>query len=118
MITSCRDENDFAQMLRDSAERPVLLFKHSTRCPISARAHAEFTRFAEDHPWIDCREVLAIEQRPLSHYIAGQTGVAHQSPQALLFFGGSVVWRVSHYDITAGALLKAYEEKAGVENKV
>jgi len=112
MITPCRDENEFEQMVRDSAEQLVILFKHSTRCPISARAHAEFTRFAEEHPKITCREVLAIEQRPLSQHIAGQTGVAHQSPQALLFSGGSVVWRASHYDITAGALLKAYEEKA------
>lgn len=112
MITSCRDENEFNQLLSDSAERPIFVFKHSTRCPISARAHAEYQRFAEAHPEIECREVLVIEQRPLSQYIALQTGVTHQSPQALLFSGGKVVWNASHYSISADGLLQAYQEKA------
>jgi bacillithiol system protein YtxJ len=113
MIMPCRDENDFNQIVNDCVECPTFLFKHSTRCPVSARAHAEFTRFADENPEIACREVLVIEQRPLSQFIARQTGVAHQSPQALLFSGGSVVWRASHYDITADALLKASDLRTG-----
>jgi len=110
MITPCRDENEFNQIVRDSTEHPVFLFKHSTRCPVSAHAHAEFARFAEEHPGIACREVLVVEQRPLSQYIAQQTGVLHQSPQALLFSGGKVAWHTSHYSISVDALQKAYEE--------
>ncbi|MHB9105491.1 MAG: bacillithiol system redox-active protein YtxJ [Armatimonadota bacterium] len=113
MITPCRDENEFDQLLSDSAELPIFVFKHSTRCPVSAHAHDEFSRFAEEHPEIDCRKVLVIEQRPLSQYIAQQTGVAHQSPQALLISGGKVAWSATHFSISADGLSKAYDEASG-----
>jgi len=111
MITPCRDENEFNQLLSDSAGHPVFLFKHSTRCPVSAHAHAEYARFAGEHPEVACREVLVVEQRPLSQQIAQQTGVAHQSPQALLFSGGKVVWNATHFSISADGLQQAYEEE-------
>ena len=110
MITPCRDENEFNQILSDCVECPIFLFKHSTRCPVSAHAHAEFTRFAEEHPEIACREVLVVEQRPLSQHIAQQTGIAHQSPQVLLLCGGKVVWSSTHFSISADGLHKAFEE--------
>jgi len=113
MVTPCRDENEFNQIVSDSAGHPIFLFKHSTRCPVSAHAHAEFARFAEEHPEIECREVLVVEQRPLSQHIAQQTDVAHQSPQALLFSNGKVVWNASHFSISADGLRKAYNEATG-----
>jgi bacillithiol system protein YtxJ len=39
--------------------------------------------------------VQAIQQRPLSQQIAQRTGVAHESPQVLLFQNGQVVWQAS-----------------------
>lgn len=108
MLKSCKDEEDFRQLLAESAREPVMLLKHSTRCPISAAARRAFVQFAEALPQADCREVLVIEQRSLSRWIAGETGVAHQSPQALLFVNGKVAWHASHYDITLESLQHAY----------
>jgi len=104
MITPSQNEEEFQQIMRDSGARPIFLFKHSTRCPISARARSEFQRFADEHPEVACREVAVIEQRPLSLAIAEQTGITHQSPQVLLFVSGKVVWHASHGQITREAL--------------
>ena len=78
-----------------------LLFKHSTRCPISAAAFAEYRAWASAHPdgWID-----VIEERALSPEVARRTGVAHESPQAIVVRGGKAVWNESHGAITKEAL--------------
>jgi bacillithiol system protein YtxJ len=84
-----------------------LLFKHSPVCPVSARAFEEYRAFAagrDDVPtgWID-----VIGQRPWSREVAEKTGVTHQSPQALLFRDGEVVWHASHGAITKSTLAEA-----------
>jgi bacillithiol system protein YtxJ len=107
MLHSCENPADFDDLLSTSASEPVFLLKHSTRCPISAGAHSRYTRFAEAHPDVPCRIVLVVEQRALSQQIAAATGVAHQSPQALLFVDGQCVWHISHGNITEHALADA-----------
>ena len=108
MIVACQNEDHYRQLLADSETTAILLLKHSSQCPISAAAEREFARFAQEAPEGTCRQVLVIEQRPLSQRIAQETGVPHQSPQALLFKHGNVVWHTSHYNITADALRAAY----------
>ena len=100
---------DIDAVLEASRTRPVLVCKHSTRCPISAAAHREWQAFlaspeAEraEHFW-----VRVIQERPVSLALAGRVGVAHRSPQALLIKNGRVVWHDSHYGITAGRLKAA-----------
>lgn len=107
MILPCQNEEDFQHLLAESQTGPVLLLKHSTRCPISAAAQAQYSRFAEEHPTVACWQVLVVEQRALSLLIASQVGVTHQSPQAILFVAGKPVWHASHYSITATALAAA-----------
>jgi len=84
-----------------------LLFKHSTRCPISAQAFSEYRAFVSAHPevchgWID---VLA--DQPLSEEVAARTQVPHASPQALWLVDGRVAWHASHFSITQRALEQA-----------
>ncbi len=85
MMTPCTSEDDFRQCCVDSEREPVVLMKHSTSCPISAAARRACVQFAEQQPEAKCREVLVIEQRPLSRWIAGETGVRHASPQVIIF---------------------------------
>lgn len=110
MIIACQSEDDYRRLLDDSHVMPILLLKHSTRCPISAAAEREFTRFAAEAAEGACRQVLVVEQRPLSQQIAQETGVVHQSPQVLLFKDGKVVWHATHYSITAEAMRAAYND--------
>jgi bacillithiol system protein YtxJ len=101
--------SDLDAALADSAQRPVLVFKHSTTCPVSARAYGEWQAFLASpeagrvgHYW-----VRVIEERPVSLELAHRVGVLHQSPQALLIRNGQALWHDSHYGVTADALKAA-----------
>jgi bacillithiol system protein YtxJ len=92
-----------------SAQRPCVLFKHSTRCPISTRALSAFEQ-ARARPeasavaWVYL-DLLA--HRDVSNEIAKRSGVTHQSPQAILLREGKPVWNASHIGITVDSLLAA-----------
>ena len=93
-----------AEVEQAFASPRYLLFKHSTRCPISAGAFEEFHHWSAAHPdaaagWID-----VIEERALSQAVAARTGVRHQSPQAILLENGRPTWNASHDAITVESL--------------
>ena len=83
-----------------------LLLKHSTTCPISARAFRAYEAFLSEHD-VATGWIHVVEQRDWSREVAERTGVAHQSPQALLLRHGVVVWSASHFDITRESLARA-----------
>jgi len=88
----------------------AVIFKHSTRCPISRRAKEEFERFAEKvkgEVWL--YEVDVIKNRKVSMEIERRTGVAHQSPQVVVLRDGKVYWHESHWNIRAKGLEEAVE---------
>ncbi|MBW7474213.1 bacillithiol system redox-active protein YtxJ [Paenibacillus oenotherae] len=87
-------------------ERPLLLFKHSTRCPVSAGAYDELANWIEDASslLVDCAFVYVVEERPVSDAVAVTLGLKHESPQAILVDKGKIVWHASHWSITYSAL--------------
>ena len=107
MIVDLQQDRDFEALLDKSKTDPVLIFKHSTQCPISAQVYEEFVDFAEGARNLTCGAVLVIENRSLSNAIANRFGVPHQSPQALLIKDGRVVWHASHWSITSDSLRDA-----------
>lgn len=96
-------------VIRESQEKPVLLFKHSTRCPISAGAYAQAQSYLKGSPNADAAYALihVVEDRPVSLEAADRLGVEHASPQAILLKEGRAVWNVSHSRITSSALQEA-----------
>lgn len=94
--------------LHQYVEQPgkKLLFKHSTTCPISAKANEEFLAYAQgsDTP---AAIVHVIEDRPLSNRIAEDFGIKHESPQIFLLEDGEVRWNTSHWKITRQAITEA-----------
>jgi bacillithiol system protein YtxJ len=46
-------------------------------------------------------------------HVADETGVRHQSPQAILFYQGKPVWDDSHYRITEDDMKAALERVLG-----
>ncbi|HEY8552402.1 MAG TPA: bacillithiol system redox-active protein YtxJ [Thermaerobacter sp.] len=106
MIAPLRTEADLDRLL--SGPQPVMIFKHSTRCPISAAAYRAFRRFAASRPGVARYGVVhVIEQRALSDAIARRLGVRHASPQVLLWHRGRVRWHASHGAIHEAALAAA-----------
>jgi bacillithiol system protein YtxJ len=82
----------------------AILYKHSTRCPVSAVVLNEVLRFDEAHPDWTTYLLKVIEQRQLSDTVAERLGVSHESPQVFVIKQGQCVWHTSHHLITSQAL--------------
>lgn len=97
------------ELFARSQEAPVVLFKHSTTCPISARAHQQMSRL-DASVARDVGLVVVQTARGVSQEIASRTGIRHESPQAIILRNGKAVWDASHFDITAEAVEGAVNE--------
>lgn len=86
-----------------------LLFKHSTTCPISAKANQEFEAYLKDAD-TTAAVVLVIEDRPVSNQIAEEFGIKHESPQIFLLDNNEVRWNTSHWKITRDAIKEAVNQ--------
>ena len=89
-----------------SKEKPVLIFKHSTRCRISRFALKQFENEFDLQNQIDAYFLDLLEIRDISNEIASRFGIMHQSPQLLLIKEGKVLYDASHSDIQANELKK------------
>ncbi|GAB6990540.1 bacillithiol system redox-active protein YtxJ [Paenibacillus pini] len=92
--------------LEASKDKPLLLFKHSTRCPISAGAYQEVMSYLKDQPneAVEYGLIHVVEDRPVSLEVADLIGVQHQSPQVILIRNQKPIWHTSHSNITSDAL--------------
>lgn len=90
------DTEQLDALFKKSNEQAILLFKHSTTCPISAGVYHEISNADAD-----VNLIVVQHARNVSNEIAERTGVRHESPQALVIKNGAVVYHASHYDVTA-----------------
>jgi bacillithiol system protein YtxJ len=89
------------ELFQKSHENPVVLFKHSVTCPISAAVYREVAALEAD-----VNLVVVQTARGVSNEIAQRTGIRHESPQAIVLKDGKPVYHASHYDVTAEDLNK------------
>jgi bacillithiol system protein YtxJ len=108
-IQSLTTAEDLDGTLELSNEKPVMILKHSTRCPVSFAARQEFETYAESavERGIACCLVLVVENRALSQEIAARLGVRHQSPQVIFLKNGEALWHDSHDRVNVEALKSA-----------
>ncbi len=107
MVFQLQHNEDFERLLETSRTNPVLIFKHSTQCPISSEAYQEFQRFAASAGNLPCGLILVVENRELSNTVASRLGIRHESPQAIIVRDGLASWNASHWSITADSLSHA-----------
>jgi bacillithiol system protein YtxJ len=93
-------------IVQDSYEKPILIFKHSTRCSISRFALKRFENESELQEKVITYFLDLLNYREISNEIAFKFGVQHQSPQVLLLKNGKVVYHDSHDGIEAEELKK------------
>lgn len=95
-------EAQIDQLIQESAEKPVLIFKHSTRCSISSMSLDRLLRNwkEEDSAQIIPYYLDLIAYRSLSNLVADRFGIPHESPQVLLLKDGKVTYHESHYGIS------------------
>jgi bacillithiol system protein YtxJ len=95
---SLTDEQQLAQITEESRQRPVVIFKHSTRCSISSMAKNRLER--EDAvPGVSFYYLDLLKYRPISNKVAADFHVHHQSPQVLVIKNGECVYEDSHNGI-------------------
>lgn len=97
------------QLTEESGDMAIGIFKHSTRCPISATA---LDRLERNWPKAQGTEALKmyyldlIAHRDISNAIVDKYGVQHESPQFILLKNGEAVYHESHYGINLGEILE------------
>lgn len=87
-----------------SNEKPVLIFKHSTRCSISRYSLKQFENDFELEDRIIPYYLDLLNHRDISNAIAERFGVFHQSPQIIVIKDGKATFDTSHESIDARKL--------------
>ncbi|WP_337044578.1 bacillithiol system redox-active protein YtxJ [Emticicia sp. 17c] len=95
------DELQLDEIKQKSFDHPVLLFKHSTTCSISATSLGRIERAWDDTKAknIEPFYLDLLRYRSISNKIAKDFAIEHQSPQVLLIQDGKCVYDASHFDI-------------------
>lgn len=85
-----------------SERQPVVFFKHSTRCSISAVAKQRIESLSDEiTPFASTVLIDVLNQRQASNLLSVLSGTIHQSPQILIFFKSKCVFEASHLSIHA-----------------
>ncbi|CAN5805420.1 bacillithiol system redox-active protein YtxJ [soil metagenome] len=101
-----RNTEELDALIEKSNEQAIVLFKHSTTCPISAGVYQEISNADAD-----INLIVVQRARDVSSAVAEKTGIRHESPQAFVVKNGKVVYHASHYDVTASDVEKMLETR-------
>ena len=94
------EESQIGQIKKDSFNRPVVIYKHSTTCGTSVHIKHDLENGWKrlDMP-LDFYYLDILAFRPVSNLVAEEFGVVHQSPQVIILFQGQRVFDCSHFQI-------------------
>jgi bacillithiol system protein YtxJ len=99
-----KDESELEEIIKRSEERPQVIFKHSTRCSISAVAKSRLDK-AKAPENVDFYYLDLISFRNISNKVAEVFDVYHESPQVLVIRNGECVYDESHMGISMQEIL-------------
>ena len=105
----------WAEARSASEDQPVLVFKHSSACPVSAKAETQLQPLAEDST-LPVYKLVVQESRALSDEIAETLGIRHETPQAIVLDDGTPVFDASHFDVTTDAVRGAVQSAPSSTN--
>lgn len=99
------------EVLEESKNKPVVIFKHSTSCSISSMAKSRLERQWDDSGLGNIKTYYLdlLSNRPVSNEIAELLQVRHESPQLLLVQDGMCTYHASHLGINVDAIKKKVE---------
>lgn len=104
------DENQLNSLIKTSYEKPVVIFKHSSRCGTSAMAkHTLENRWDFRSEELEFYYLDILTYRPISNLVAKTFKIVHHSPQMILVKNGVAVYDTSHHSISIGNLRKALQ---------
>ena len=97
------------QLKAESQQQPVVIFKHSTSCSISATAKSRLERQWGEADLENVKPYYLdlLSYRSISNQIAATFQVRHESPQLLLIRNGECTSDWSHLGIRLDEIKKA-----------
>ena len=94
-----------------SQSQPVLIFKHSTRCPISSMAKRNLELDADLLPeQVKAYFLDLIQFRDISNQVSEIWNKKHESPQVLLIYNQECIYNCSHSDIDLADIVSQIEQ--------
>ncbi len=87
----------------------VAIFKAGT-CHKTMQGWGNLERMLRDRPQIPVGIIRVIEHRPASNRVAEVTGIAHHSPQVIVFRDGQAIFDLDNWDITLERLEPLFRE--------
>ena len=98
-------EEQLGSLKEASKLKPLVIFKHSTRCAISSMAKSRLERNPQPEG-IDFYYLDLIQHKALSNKVAEVFTVYHESPQILLIKNGECVYDESHSGIQMNDIIE------------
>jgi bacillithiol system protein YtxJ len=96
-------DSDWAEAREHSANTPIIIFKHSSACSVSAQADAELSELAQEVD-VPIYKVIVQNHRAVSNIIETELGIRHETPQTIVLHEQSPVFDTSHFNVTADTL--------------
>lgn len=102
-----KEATQLNEIIMESECRPVIIYKHSTRCGLSYSAKDKL-----EHGWEMLKTKAKfyyldiIQYRSVSNRVSEKFQVSHQSPQVLIIKNGKSVYDVSHHLIEIGEIIR------------
>lgn len=106
------DIESLDSFLAESNGDPVIIFKHSDTCGISARAYTQMSEVASPVGLVTVQTARAV-----SNEIEKRMGLAHETPQVMIVSDGRVAWTASHGQVKAAAVEAALKEQSAKNKK-
>jgi bacillithiol system protein YtxJ len=99
-----------------AAHPDAAVFKAGT-CHKTQETFAHVQEHLEQRDDLPLGIIRVVEARNASNHVAERTGIRHESPQILLFKGGSVVFHRDNWNITSESLDEALGSHFSVTGK-
>lgn len=88
-----------------------LIYKHSFACGICFFSKNQIENLMDNTPQISGWHFIDVrKQRYISGFVASQSGIRHESPQAILLHNGEVIWHGSHSAVRTDAIKNALQD--------
>lgn len=98
-------EDQVKKIKEKSFQRTQVIFKHSTRCSISALAKSRLDK-SQPAGEIDFYYLDLIRYRSISNMVAEVFNIYHESPQVLVIKNGACVYDESHLGISMNDIVQ------------
>jgi bacillithiol system protein YtxJ len=106
---------DLDEAVRRSHLHPIVIFKHSATCGVSAWAFEEVEDLMALEPAVEVFAVSVQFGSVVSNEIAKRFALRHESPQVLVVREGVLVWHASHFHVTREQVASALAPSASTQ---